>query len=273
MPELRVFNVEHGACALLSDGMGNHAMIDCGHNSSTNWYPGSYCRLAGITDLAALFVTNYDEDHVSGIENLFRNTNVATLFRNMQVSPAAIEKLKTADGMGNGIRFLVQTAKNWMNNGLRSSNDIGLNDCHFTAFANSPVEFDDENNLSMAVSVRAAGVNFLFTGDLEQAGWRALLRSQNFRETLAGIDVFFASHHGRESGCCEEVFNYCKPRFIVISDKAKGYQTQETSSWYFQRAQGGIVNWESNQRRVLTTRRDGSLKFIMNQGTYDVSRI
>lgn len=273
MPELQVFNVEHGACALLSDGWGNHAMIDCGHNNATNWYPGSYCRLAGVTDLAALFVTNYDEDHVSGIENLFQHTNVLTLFRNMQVSPSDIENLKSEDGMGRGIRFLVQTASDWMKNGVIGPASIGLNDVEFKTFANSPAEFDDENNLSMVVAVEAGGVKFLFTGDLEKAGWRAHLRSEEFRRTLANIDVFFASHHGRESGCCEEVFEHCSPRFVVISDKAKGYQTQETSGWYFQRARGGNVTWEPTQRRVLTTRKDGSLKFTMNRGEYQIVKI
>lgn len=34
--ELKVFDVEHGACALLSCDNGARLMIDCGHNSTTH---------------------------------------------------------------------------------------------------------------------------------------------------------------------------------------------------------------------------------------------
>jgi hypothetical protein len=43
--ELQIFDVEHGACALLTAHNGTRFMIDCGHNSTTGWKPGTYLRL------------------------------------------------------------------------------------------------------------------------------------------------------------------------------------------------------------------------------------
>lgn len=69
---LQVFDVDHGACALLTmpSPQGNrHILIDCGHNTEYKggpWYPGVQLRQMGIKHLDALIVTNYDEDHVSG---------------------------------------------------------------------------------------------------------------------------------------------------------------------------------------------------------------
>ena len=63
---LEIFNVEHGACALLRTSNGKLAMIDCGHNSTTGWMPGDELAARNETALNRLFVTNYDEDHVSG---------------------------------------------------------------------------------------------------------------------------------------------------------------------------------------------------------------
>lgn len=270
--QLRVFNVEHGACAILSDALGKSIMFDCGHNASTGWYPGSALYRAGINRIEALFITNYDEDHVSGIINLFENVTVASIWRNASVAPSLIRTLKSEDGMGKGIDFLVTILERIQRSGNTVGvADLGLAGIHIQTFWNTPLQFDDENNLSMAVVLDAAGVKFLFTGDLEQEGWLKLLEQAEFRSALANLDVLFASHHGRENGCCEELFNYCHPRFVVISDKAKGYQTQETTDWYRARSKGGVVAWDTNQRYVLTTRKDGDFAFDMDgSGNYMV---
>lgn len=83
--KLEVFNVEHGACALLTYDNGERIMIDCGHNASTGWRPGDHLRRLGVLSLRALFVTNFDEDHVSGFGNLIDNVHVVTIFRNATV--------------------------------------------------------------------------------------------------------------------------------------------------------------------------------------------
>src|SRR5256885_1535002 len=67
---LTIFNVEHGQCALLTYDNGQRLMVDCGHNATTGWRPGDYLASQGITRLENLAITNYDEDHVSGLSNL-----------------------------------------------------------------------------------------------------------------------------------------------------------------------------------------------------------
>lgn len=272
--KLQIINVEHGACALLIDDYGKKVMFDCGHNATTGWYPGSALIKSGIDRIEALFVTNYDEDHVSGIVDLFGKVAVPRIWRNASVSPAMIRHLKSEDGMGKGIDFLVATLETWTKTGVTAGiSDLGLTNVSIQSFCNTIADFDDENNLSMAVVVTCHGVKFLFTGDLEQAGWLKLLGRADFQTALAGLDVLFASHHGRENGCCDELFKYCTPRFVVISDKAKGFQTQETTDWYRNRARGGVVGWDSDTRYVLTTRKDGDFAFDMSSnGNYTVNK-
>lgn len=251
---------------------GQRFMFDCGHNASTGWRPGDYLAANGIRSLRTLFVTNYDEDHVSGIRNLFEKTNVETIFRNTSVSPQTIKNLKTDDGMGLGIEFLVAKLIEWSKNPGLGVGDIGLPPgVSVNLFHNRFGEFEDENNLSMAVELVANGLSFMFTGDLEKAGWVKLLERADLRAALARTQVFFASHHGRESGCCPEVFDYCRPRFVVISDKAKGFQTQETHAFYHAKATGGRIIGEDDARFVLTTRHDGDIRFdVFPNGSYDV---
>ena len=105
--DLKIFDVEHGACALLTCDNGTRMMIDAGHNATSGWKPGSYLRANGIGTLESLQITNYDEDHVSGIGDLFDMVNVRSLGRNTSVSAAVIRYLKSSDGMGPGIERLI----------------------------------------------------------------------------------------------------------------------------------------------------------------------
>jgi hypothetical protein len=77
------------------------------------------------------------------------------------------------------------------------------------------------------------------------------------------VNVLAASHHGRENGFCPEVFNYCKPRAIVISDKPIEHETQLTHPNYRAvTADLGVrVRTTNKTRHVLTTRRDGWIQF------------
>jgi len=53
---------------MFASSLGNNTrfMIDCGHNATTGWKPGTYLLQQGIRNLEMLAITNYDEDHASG---------------------------------------------------------------------------------------------------------------------------------------------------------------------------------------------------------------
>ena len=255
---LEVFDVEHGACALITTDEGKYVMIDCGHNSTTGWRPGDYLDTRQIRQIEALIVTNYDEDHVSGLPNLLDRVQVKFIRRNQSVSARAIRRLKSTDGMGSGIERLVDALEyEYTINGHADFGSLEV-----STFRNQyPTDFEDENNLSLATFISAHGNTVLFPGDMETEGWRKLLKNRSFRDQLSKVSVLFASHHGRASGICEEMFSngLCQPYYVVISDKHKGFQTQETTDFYRAVSKGGPFRGE--RRYVLTTRRDGKISF------------
>ncbi|PPQ20530.1 hypothetical protein CV770_03910 [Bradyrhizobium sp. AC87j1] len=248
-------------------------MIDCGTNTTTGWRPGTYLRSQGITHLDQLIISNYDEDHVAGISDLLDQVNVAVLMRNASVSASDLKHLKTEDGMGPGIERLAAEISRTYIGGAPSPSENDYGDVSFTKYRNSlgtpPFGFDDENNLSLVTFITCHTHKFIFPGDMEKAGWRALLLDPTFRAELSGVSVFVASHHGRENGYCEEVLNLCPNiQAVVISDKKLGYQTQETVDRYRNYARGFIYN--GTKRHVLTTRSDGSMTFIIEPGASKV---
>src|SRR6266850_1005078 len=103
--ELRIFDVEHGACAVLACDDGSYLMIDAGHNVTTGWRPGDYLAGRGVQNLAMLVISNCDEDHVSGLPNLFSRVGVAWLLSNPTISSEAIKVLKSEAGIGVGVEL------------------------------------------------------------------------------------------------------------------------------------------------------------------------
>jgi beta-lactamase superfamily II metal-dependent hydrolase len=234
-------------------------MIDCGHNGGTSWRPGTYLRQNGISTLDMLGITNYDEDHVSGIEDLCNEVDVRWLWRNKSVTTKIIRTLKSEDGMGPGIERLVHEIDHVFT-GDGSAPQPRFDGLTRQSFYNSYPTFDDENNLSMAIHLKCYGVGVMFPGDLECAGWLELLKRDDFKQALRETSVLVAPHHGRDSGCCEELFQYCKPFYIVISDRGYMYDTQKTIPFYRRFTKGGPFR-DEGERHVLTTRRDGRIGF------------
>ncbi len=266
---LQIFDVEHGACALLTADNNTRLMIDCGHNAKTGWKPGTYLRQQGVTSLDMLAITNYDEDHVSGANDLFDEINVRWLLRNTSVSASTIKKLKSEDGMGLGIECLVNVIETRFNSLHTSSSTpqpafLGLKK---QVFYNDYPTFEDENNLSLVLFLKCHGIGVMFTGDLEIAGFKELLKNPDFRKALSETRIFVAPHHGRAGGCCEEAIPFLNNvTYVVISDKGYQHETQKTMPFYSGIAKGGPFGGQT--RKVLTTRKDSRIAFDFSPNSW-----
>lgn len=276
---LQVFNVEHGACALVTvtnpEGGCKRMLIDCGHNSTKKWYPGEHLRSLGVTYLEQLVITNYDEDHVSGYPNLLQQgIYVDWIVRNPTVALQTIRQLKSETGMGPGIDALVANLAHFGPPALGGVPPI-FKGVQIEWFYNQYPHFGDENNLSLVLCLNIHGVSFLFPGDMERAGFdNMLLTNERFRQVVGELDVLVASHHGRVSGVCPDMFDVwgCRPKLVIISDDYKQYDTQNTGNYYASKC-SGIPDFRTpgNNRKVLTTRSDGEILFTFSNGNCWVS--
>lgn len=266
---LRIFNVQHGACALhtvvTDSGVRWDVMLDCGHmnNDRGKWFPGDYLKSQGVLTLDLLIVTNLDEDHVSGLPNLLQSgIPIRNIFSNPTVKPQDIKKLKKQHGMGAGIEALVaELAQRGVATSIPYIPGIDI-ECFWNPY---PFAFEDENNLSCVTSLMFDGHRFLFCGDMECEGFDHLLTTNaRIRQVVPAVEMFVAPHHGRANGICPALFDVysCKPKLVIISDDYMQYDTQETSAYYRAKATGHPFKSEGNTRWVLTTRSDGTLDFM-----------
>jgi beta-lactamase superfamily II metal-dependent hydrolase len=268
---LHIWDVEHGACAMLHhlspDGVpGKLAMIDSGRTDS--WCPSTFIKHdLGRDQLDYLFITNVDQDHLSDLDGLWQEgIYVKTLVRNPDPPADELRKIKAeGGGLTNDIERFLMIHRSY-SQAVTEPFDDHMGGITATTFWNPYPTFTDTNNLSLVVFIKYSSFKILFPGDLEKAGWRELLQRADFRAELIGTNVLVASHHGRESGYCEEVFNYCRPCVVVMSDKAIVHNTQGMTSAYHRRVadnypNGVRVATTMKNRHVLTTRRDGWIQF------------
>lgn len=275
---LQIFDVEHGACALLTCNTGfgyKRLMIDCGHNATSGFTPGRHLAHLNATQLEQLVVTNYDEDHVSGFRSFEQHgIHVQWTMCNPSVTPNTIRHLKTEDGMGAGIDALAK----WLDTSTKAnitSQPPTFPNVRHECFYNHYPTFDDENNLSLVLLLDVHGYKFLFPGDMERQGFQKLLATNlRFRQIVGDVHVLIAAHHGRDNGICEAMFDTygCRPEIVVISDDYKQYDTQNTTNWYASRCIGidGFRN-RPQRRYVLSTRKDGEIRFAISPGRCHVS--
>jgi beta-lactamase superfamily II metal-dependent hydrolase len=268
--KLHIFNVGHGFCALLKTSNGGVMLFDCGH-SDGSLHPSKLLPQNGIKIIHRFYLSHFDADHVSDLAALRQACTINALFRNRTLPAQVIREDKAAvGGTTLGLDHALYMHDTYVQPMPAEPDFQGAN---VLSFFNSYPPFTDMNNLSLVSFVDLAGVGVLIPGDLERAGWLKLLEREDFRNMLGRVHVFVASHHGRENGYCKEIFDYCKPQVVVISDTDKQHESQEHC--YDSHAKG--INWVGGGTRyVLTTRSDGHVTIAADgngRATVTASRV
>lgn len=251
-----ILNVEHGFCAYATGSAREVLLFDCGHSSTIR--PSTYLPALGVSRIRRFFVTNYDEDHISDLVAICRTLNIEILTRNTSLTSAQIRSLKTPP-ISPAMKELLNMIDSYTE--PVSADRLEPAGLKVWVFHNNYPKFTDTNNLSLLIFLQVGDIVFALGGDLQCAGWLELLRNPQVQELLRRVHVFVASHHGRESGYCPEVFEYCKPRLVVISDGPIQHDTQSMASTYARHASGEWFRTPSGMewRKVVSTRRDGNI--------------
>lgn len=271
---ITIFDVEHGACALIqSPQSGRIALIDCGTNTTTGWNPSDHIRRSLGRDLIDyLLITNADQDHYANLAALKENVRIRTFIKNSSFSASAFEKVKRESGPLSRDALAYKALLDSHTHPATTPFNDGMGGITLKTFYNKYPNFTDTNNLSLVAFVKYGSFQILFPGDLERDGWLALLKNESFRSYVDDTTILVASHHGRQNGYCEELFEGWGPHAVVVSDKPIVHQTQNVPQYQNCLCGDGInVIGEDRKRHVLTTRNDGAITFeVMGDGSYNV---
>ena len=265
MPKLKVsfLDVGHGDFIYATSPLGDNLVIDVG---SGDVVPSKF--LSNISTISELQVSHPHTDHFDDIIPISKKTIKS--FR----CPSLANFDDNAIGWKKKDKAKIDKLREMKSN--LSVDDVAVRvgeGFGHTVWFPGNVDSGDPNTASAVTTLSYKGVKILFGGDLPASGWESLLKKGDFVRAISGTTIFKVPHHGREEGCCEELFEHISPCVCVISDKAleKDNQHTEATDWYTQRASGCKVNGCKDERKVLTTRCDGSIFVAINeQGTWSV---
>ena len=254
--KVKVNNVGHGLCISLIHENGKVMLWDCGHNEDCR--PSVFLPRSGISEIGVFFVTNYDEDHISDLPELRRKLHISTLHRNRSISKEQLISLKRQSGpISPAMVSMLDMLDKYTHTPVKPPEFPGVT---YSCYRNNyETDFVDSNNISLVTFLTCNGHKFIIPGDLEKPGWEKLLNNTDFCQELQGVKIFIASHHGRENGYCEKVFEHCCPNVVVFSDESIKHETQKMSEIYARHARG--IQFGGKTRHVLSTRQDGALEW------------
>lgn len=275
MFEIFIFDVELGQCAFIYPrtqpqyGM----LVDVG--SSQNFDPINFLVQASRLHvensrltLGNLTLTNYDHDHFSGLPNLLqRGIHVKTVnfAKNLSATEICAMKEVETEALKN-LKYIKET---YIHPAPYHQPPYTIETFHLEK---NDLEGEvDTNNLSQLVVVTSPPISICFPGDLEKKAWEILLKRQDVQQGLLKVNILVAPHHGRYNGYHPDIFKYCSPECIIISDKSIVHDTQEGMASVYSNhvvGDGVTLNGDSaNKKKVLTTRKHGHILIQYNPET------
>jgi len=271
-----IFNVELGQCIFFYPR--NHAkyglMVDCGNSPKFepidkilewNWLPERTNDEPPTRILKNLIITNYDQDHFSGLPYLRRKVKIETSRLPDNISPEEIKTIK--DKITEPIKEIIKL-KNDHTRSVTLDTPYVINTFHLNQ-SDFPNEEIDTNKLSQVVFVTYNGTCICIPGDLTSPAWEKHLKNKKVQDKLKETQIFVASYHGRDDGFNENVFKYCWPEVIILSDRDIKHETQDGQiQTYAGKVEGNGIVFSCdaiNLRKTLATRSDGHLWILIEE--------
>ncbi|RMG10228.1 MAG: hypothetical protein D6728_11115 [Cyanobacteria bacterium J055] len=258
MLEIEIFNVEQGFCAAINLGEHHSILIDSGENSSTGFKASNYLLQHHCRSLDCLVLATYTEDHLLGISDLVRESfghiPINFLVANPSIEPDQFPGLdKALRRFGNALTM----ATDWHPECGKISQTLTVQDITLTFFWNNYPDFKDAHNLSLVTFLSYRDINIIFPSDQQVEGWRSLLKCDDFCDRLRRVNMFVAADHGREEGYCPEVFDFCRPELIIVSNESNQRISPQILNQYQKHSKGS--HYGICDQKVLTTYDNGTI--------------
>ncbi len=281
MLDILIFDVEHGQSIFFypHESPEYGMFVDCGNTPEFEpidfLLEKNFIHLEGQRYvLGNLTITNYDQDHFSGLPYLMTKAHVKTIrfARNLNSQEITSQKPVITDAVKRVCKLQDEYIYPTPNHvPPYQVTTFSLDKSHY------PGTIPTTNQLSQIVFVQYAGAVICIAGDIEKKGWEILTKNKSFTDWLGKTNVLIAPHHGRENGYAEEIFDHCFPECVIISDKMIVHGTQEgmTQTYANHVVGDGVIdlnNVAAGKRKTFTTRSDRHIWIQLDAGGKRVYR-
>ncbi len=204
-----VLDVGQGQCVLLQSE-GRSFLVDCGGSSDTMAADTAAAQLLsqGITCLAGVILTHYDEDYIGGVKLLLSRVSAKALY---------LPEGKQTDPVAQGLLAATGSYK------VTELTKLTFGQAALTLIP-SPMGKED-NESGLCILFQRGNCDILITGDRSQEGERELLASLELPE----LEVLVVGHHGSNTSTGWELLEKTTPEIAVISvgENSYGHPTQQ----------------------------------------------
>jgi competence protein ComEC len=267
---VKFYDVEHGCCTHVITPNNKHLLYDIGSKANSSicaHLKKKYFSGGGRPDMLA--ITHPHIDHISDLCNMYYyNIKPGCLWRDKRAFPL---KILPSDGEA---QIVLKKCANKMNDEYSSAigDDSdpesyicngGVTICRFTPTL-VPSEYDDVNNFSCVSVLVYNSFKIVLTGDNPANKLLEMLKASDyFKQAISNATILLAPHHGRDGEFCSEFVSTVYPKLTVFSDKPIVHETQTHSAQRYANATRGVT-WNGQNRKVFTTRSDGTITFTFN---------
>lgn len=255
--------------AMLDVGQGQSVCVETKHHSFWLLDAGStsksrtgqyqivpYLKYRGVRRLEGILVSHWDEDHISGLEDIFRwakqdHVPIGGLYLPQTLlEDAALETLLALAG-----EYEIPVAR--LRSGMALTRDgITLSCLH--PFGEEGTQ--DRNEVSMVIRLTQGEFAALFPGDLPQEGEKRL--AELCGEAGLSADLLAAGHHGAKNASCAAFLEAVSPRAALIScgvDNPYGHPARET-----------LERFEAKGIPCFVTAQRGAVTVSVRQGKMEI---
>ncbi|TDP94708.1 competence protein ComEC [Halanaerobium saccharolyticum] len=163
----------------------------------------SYLNYLGIKTIDYLMISHFDADHAGGIPHLLQRKEIKTILIPPYKEPTALHSQLAAG-----------SKKESQINFLTAGMAFKISGCQFKVLnPDSNKLSKNRNENSLVFLLKHQNSNFLFTGDLSEAGEEMIVKNYN----LPKIDILKAGHHGSNTSSSKFLLEEIKPKLAVIS--------------------------------------------------------
>ncbi len=214
---VHMLDVGQGDCILVCFPGGKSMLIDGGSTSRQkvgSQVIGPALKYYGIYAPDYVVLTHMDEDHISGIRELMEEDfQPGTL-----VLPALSQEDEAYESMENAAHKAGCPILR-----IGRGDKIRISDVSISCL--NPARgalYEDRNDGSVTLCIRSGGFDALFTGDIGSVAEMDILAwlKDNPEESAFlsdGLTLLKVAHHGSESSSAQELIDYIRPRYAIIS--------------------------------------------------------
>jgi len=267
---LKVWDVQYGNAIYIKTPNSKHFVLDLGGGSLKKrdavFSPLEYLKdKMKVDQLDEVIVTHPHGDHIRDITN-FDLLNPRAFYRPGHLTEEDITAANRIEDRPLIDKYIeinnrYVEAVNGSDSPLQTNNNGGANIEMFLA-TNS--DRSNVNNHSVVTVISYAESKILISGDNEKESWQELLQQTGFKEAIKGTEVYFAAHHGMESGYCAALFEQIHPKIVIISN---GRFTDDSCLERYSGVASGLMVHRLSagdvEKKCLTTKHDGNIEIAV----------